>query len=95
LELVERQGQGKGTHYKVPVKPAPPVATANVPVGKLAQLIAEDGFVTNASYRKAFNVEREEAKTALAQLVERGVLVRVGERKGARYERGPNWKGPS
>jgi len=51
----------------------------------------DEGFVTNASYRKAFGVGREEAKTALAQLVERGVLELVGERKAARYQPGPRW----
>ena len=89
--LIERQGQGKGTHYKVPVRPFPPIAETGASAGTLARLMADDGFVTNASCRQAFGVEREEARTALAQLVERGVLVLVGERKGARYERGPNW----
>lgn len=93
--LIERQGRGKGTHYKVPVNPPSVTTDATALRAGLSQLLDEAGFVTNAGYRKVFGVGREEAKAALTSLVERGVLVRVGEKKGARYERGPNWKGRS
>lgn len=50
------------------------------------------GAVTNADYQKLARVPRKTATRDLAALVKKGLLRRVGERRGARYEiepRGP------
>jgi hypothetical protein len=57
----------------------------------LAQRLEARGYVQNADYRDAFGVDRHEALRGLGELVDRGVLVREGERRGARYIPGPHY----
>jgi predicted HTH transcriptional regulator len=58
---------------------------------RLIGRMAEAGRITNAGYRDAFDVERLEARRALAALVAQGVFQLAGERRGAHYLPGPSW----
>lgn len=51
------------------------------------RLVDEQGTVQNADVRHAAGVDRQEALRAFESLVHRGVLERVGERRGTRYRR--------
>lgn len=90
-ELVElgqigAEGRGKGARYHVIA--APPSS----PRQTLAVKMKETGAVKNADFRGAFGMTRDEAKQELARLADTGVLVREGERRGAKYRPGPGWE---
>jgi predicted transcriptional regulator len=70
-------------------------AAASVPLTPqrvLAARMAEGGSIQNTDYREAFGVDRREATATLNRLVNDGVVVRVGERRGTRYQPGPRWE---
>lgn len=54
--------------------------------------MARQGFIQNKDYREIFGINRLEASQRLADLVIQGVLIRQGERRGARYQAGPVWE---
>jgi predicted HTH transcriptional regulator len=45
----------------------------------------EQGFIKNADYREIFNVQRIDARRALASMVSTGILELGGKRRGAHY----------
>lgn len=90
--LLTAAGQTSGMRYRVVQAGAEPRLAAT-PAQRLGVRMDEAGFITNADYREAFGVDREEAKRALADLVSKEVLVGTGEKRGARYHRGPRWPG--
>jgi ATP-dependent DNA helicase RecG len=83
----EKRGRG-ATYTVVDAGMQPTALTAE---DSLAVRLRSNGTIQNADYRELFNVERRAAITALAGLVDRGVLVRTGERRGARYSAGPEF----
>jgi ATP-dependent DNA helicase RecG len=83
----EKRGRG-ATYTVVDAGMQPTALTAEE---SLAVRLRSKGSIQNADYRELFNVERRAAITALAGLVDRGVLVRTGERRGARYSAGPEF----
>lgn len=85
--VTSSEKRGRGATYSVvdaDMQPAP-----MTPEESLALRLRSEGSIQNADYREVFKVERRAAITALAALVEQGVLVRSGERRGARYTAGP------
>lgn len=91
--LVDVFGAGAGTRYRV-IRAAvsmPGPTGARSPMERLVARMSDVGFITNSDYRDAFGVDRNTAKTALARWVWDGVLVREGERRGARYRPASRW----
>ena len=80
--------KGRGARYHVL---APPVLKPTPQQG-LAARMARQGFIQNKDYREIFGINRLEASQRLADLVIQGVLIRQGERRGARYQAGPVWE---
>jgi ATP-dependent DNA helicase RecG len=54
------------------------------------RFVREHGLIQRKDVVELCRLNDGQAKRLLASLTDRGVLVRVGERKGARYEKGPN-----
>jgi ATP-dependent DNA helicase RecG len=52
--------------------------------------VREHGSIRRSDVVELCRLGADQAKRLLARLVEAGALVRVGEGKGSRYERGPN-----
>jgi ATP-dependent DNA helicase RecG len=85
--VTSSEKRGRGATYSVvdaDMQPAP-----MTPEEAIALRMRSQGSIQNADYREVFKVERRAAITALSELVEQGVLVRTGERRGARYTAGP------
>lgn len=80
--------KGRGARYHVL---APPVSKPTPPQG-LAARMTRQGFIQNKDYREIFGINRLEASQRLADLVMEGVLIRQGERRGARCQAGPAWQ---
>jgi ATP-dependent DNA helicase RecG len=89
--LVRATGSGAGTRYRVVRDSVSSAPSTPPPIERLVTRMAEAGFITNTDYRDAFDVDRSTAKTALATWVGQGVLVREGQRRGARYRPGDRW----
>lgn len=86
---------GRGANYQVSLRS---MANAPKPADVLALRLRTNGSIQNADYREVFGASRAEAKAALSDLVERGVLLRSGERRGTRYSAGPGlnaWSPPA
>lgn len=83
-------GAGAGTRYRV-VRDAVPLPAPTGPVARLDARLDDNGFITNTDYREAFGVDRQAATAGLAAWVSAGVVLREGEKRGARYTRGPAW----
>jgi len=84
------EGRGRGARYEVVGGSAAPPRRLT-PVEVLAVRMRDRGFIKNADYRETHDVDRPQATRALSELVDRGVLIREGERRGARYRPGANW----
>jgi ATP-dependent DNA helicase RecG len=89
--LVQATGSGAGTRYRVARSSVPAAPTATPPLERLRTRMAEAGFITNADYRDAFDVDRHVAKAALASWVGEGALLREGHRRWTRYSPGERW----
>jgi ATP-dependent DNA helicase RecG len=87
--ITEPAKPGRAARYQV-VRGGAPVPVT--PQRVLGARMAERGSIQNTDYREAFGVGRREATAALNQLVDDGVVVRVGERRGTRYQPGPRWE---
>ncbi len=92
LGLVTASGLvGRGARYRVAQAGASPVTAKQGPREVLARRMTQKGFITNGDYREVFGLDESRAKRALARLVESGVLVSQGERRGRRYLGGAGW----
>lgn len=93
--VVPPEKSGRGARYRL----APEVVQAKrwleARVSALGRFLAEHDFLKNADYRDLFDVPRYRAVAELRRLVEEGYLVMEGERRGARYQRGPKLGIPS
>ncbi len=93
--LVHKEGSGRSLKYKVAAASLPALMKAKpAPMAALVERMQTAGFIRNEDYREAFAVGRFEASRALNTLVKAGVLVKTGERRGARYTPGPSWPPP-
>jgi len=81
---------GRAARYEV-VRGGAGVSTPLTPEKVLAARMAQAGSIQNTDYREAFGVGRHEATGALNRLVDEGIVVKVGERRGTRYQPGPRW----
>lgn len=91
LGLVIARGRGRGARYAVQPGQMARREAQLTPEHVLAHRMAQQGSIQNADYRDAFGVDRRSALVALSALLDSGVLVRVGERRGTRYRPGPSW----
>jgi ATP-dependent DNA helicase RecG len=91
--LVSSTGTGARTQYRVRREGAPVIGNQRLltPIDLLEIRMRDTGFITNADYRESFGCSRYEATAGLKQWVDEGVLVREGERRGARYRAGARW----
>jgi ATP-dependent DNA helicase RecG len=87
--LVAPERAGRGARYRLApeVLQAKRWLEARIPV--LRRFLVEHESLKNADYRSLFGVPRYRAVSELRRLVEDGYLVLEGERRGARYRRGP------
>lgn len=86
--LMERSGRRGGTRYRLAHELAPP-AGLRLSRGELLQIVvamAQEGEVTNRAVRYRTGLDRQDALSLLDELVKSGLLRRVGQRRGARYE---------
>ena len=91
LGLLEARGRGRGARYTVQREALARGREPLTPERVLALRIQQEGSIQNRDYRDAFGVDRRAALAALNGLVAQGVLVREGQRRGARYRPGPAW----
>jgi len=91
--LVAMTGTGATARYRVQVDAIVAGTAPRLlkPIDLLSIRMRATGYITNADYREAFGVDRHEATAGLAEWVTEGVLVREGERRGAKYRPGPAW----
>lgn len=87
--ITPAEAGGRGAVYRV----APNLREARgVLEGRLSALrdfLSSHPYLRNADYRNLFEATRARAKRELGSLVEKGLLVMEGERRGARYVAGP------
>ena len=94
LGLISPEGRkGRGARYRVVGSGQTSKAPRPTSRQALGVRMAEQGHVKNADYRDIMGGGRVEATRALRDLCDAGVLVREGERRGARYRSGPGWAG--
>ncbi len=87
--FLEQHGERGGAQYRLARSLRPP-AGLRLDEDELADLVeqlAAQGAVTNGGVRQATGLDRVAALRILERLVAEGRLVRVGERRGARYVR--------
>ncbi len=87
--LLVQDGERSGARYRLADDITAPSGLRLGRTDLLALVLALAGErpVTNAVVRERFSLDRAEALQILNELVNRGDLVRVGERRGARYIR--------
>ena len=86
--LLQRTGQRGGTRYQLVAELAPP-AGLRLTRDELRNLVlemAKDGPVTNQMVRERTGLDRQDVLSLFDDLVATGSLVRLGERRGTRYE---------
>lgn len=87
--FLEQQGQRGGATYRLGGSLHPPAGLRLKPA-ELADLVlqlANGGPITNSDVRAATGLDRAEALALLTRLLNEGLLVRTGERRGAKYSR--------
>lgn len=55
--------------------------------------MGDTGFIRSADLQTAYGIDRNVATKMLNRLVDAGVLLKEGERRGTRYRPGPAWEG--
>lgn len=85
--LLVQQGTKSGAKYVLADEIAPPpgLRLSRANLQELVIDLARSSAVTNGLLRERASVDRAEALRVLNELVESGRLVRLGERRGARY----------
>lgn len=85
--LLERIGERGGTRYRLAGDLTPPAGLRldRSEIGEIVLSLAEDGPVTNARVRTVTGLDRQDALSVLDELVAKGALVRVGQKRGTRY----------
>lgn len=85
--FLEQLGERGGAQYRLVDDLAPPAGLRLDPteLGDVVVGLTRDGPVTNAVVRERTGLDRAQALALLTALVEHGRLVRIGERRGARY----------
>jgi len=86
--LLQREGVRAGARYVLAADIAPPpgLRLSRTDLHELVLGLAQSSPVTNQLVRERLSVDRVEALCVLSELVEAGKLVRLGERRGVRYE---------
>jgi ATP-dependent DNA helicase RecG len=82
-----QHGERGGANYSLEGSLAPP-AGLRLDTDELVALIvklADEGPISNADVRDATGLERVEARSLLARLVDDGRLVQIGQKRGTRY----------
>ena len=85
--LLEQRGRRGGATYHLEDDLAPPAGLRLEP-DELADFVVDlavDDWISNSSVREATGLERNEARSLLAKLVDEGRLQQTGERRGTRY----------
>ena len=87
-DLLVREGAKSGARYVLAADIAPPpgLRLSRANLHELVLDLARSSPVTNQLVRERLSVDRVEALRVLGELVEAGKLVRLGERRGVRYE---------
>ncbi|MFN3429913.1 MAG: SNF2-related protein, partial [Candidatus Sericytochromatia bacterium] len=81
---------------RTPDTPPPPArrhATNDRVQCKLAGLMQSSGFIRSADVQAVYGIDGGMATRMLNRLVEAGVLLKEGERRGTRYRPGTGWQG--
>lgn len=90
--FVRQQGKRGGTAYYLDESLAPPAGLRldRAELATAIEAMATERPITNALVRSATGLDRGEVKYLLKRLVDEGRLVKLGERRGARYHRPEN-----
>lgn len=85
--LLVQQGTKSGAKYVLAddITPPPGLRLSRANLQELVIDLARSSTVTNGLLRERLSVDRAEALRVLNELVESGRLIRLGERRGARY----------
>ncbi|MGH3569133.1 MAG: RNA-binding domain-containing protein [Pseudonocardia sp.] len=85
--LLVQEGSSSGARYVLAdnIMPPPGLRLSQANLHDLALDLARSSPITNQLLRERLSVDRVEALRLLQELVEAGKLIRVGERRGARY----------
>ena len=87
--IVELSGKGRGAKYHLSLSVSRTVTLVTKRLPRLREHLAVKDFISNANYRTLFNLSRNQARQELKFLCERGYLQLTGERRGAKYQKGP------
>jgi len=80
--LVEPQGFGRWTSYRIFVSPKLPIKTEE---DRILIYIQEHGSITNAQCRELLGVEQHQAYYLLKKLCDQGQMKPIGTGKGRHY----------
>ncbi|MNS12958.1 RNA polymerase-associated protein RapA [compost metagenome] len=78
---------------RAPKAPTPRPAEKAPPRRALEACMGDTGFIRSADLQTAYGIDRNVATKMLNRLVDAGVLLKEGERRGTRYRPGPAWEG--
>jgi ATP-dependent DNA helicase RecG len=87
--IIESRGKTRGTKYFLSLTVTRIVTLILGRLPKLREFLAEKEFISNVDYRTLFNLTRRQARDELKALCDKGYLILVGERRGAKYQKGP------
>ncbi|OGP59301.1 MAG: hypothetical protein A2V67_15690 [Deltaproteobacteria bacterium RBG_13_61_14] len=87
--IIETRGKTKGAKYFLSLTVTRIVTLILGRLPKLREFLAEKEFVSNADYRALFSLSRRQARDELKALCDKGYLTLIGERRGAKYQKGP------
>ena len=86
--LIRLGQRGGSTYHLAPDLGVPArIRHTDDELDRIALTLAADGEVTNSSLRARTGLDRPAALKVLQRLVDRGDLIRLGERRGARYRK--------
>lgn len=93
--LLVQEGARSGARYRLAdsITPPPGLRLSPANLRDLVLDLARRGPVTNRQLRERLSLDRLETLRLLTGMVESGDLVRLGERRGARYVLAEHWDG--
>jgi len=86
MGLVEQHEVKRWAHYVLnPAAVLPPGVEAQTDDARIVTYVRQYTSISNAQCRELLGLRRRQAHSVLKKAVEKGLLVRVGEKRGARY----------
>jgi ATP-dependent DNA helicase RecG len=89
--IIESRGKTRGTKYFLSLTVTRIVTLILGRLPKLREFLEGKESISNGDYRTLFNLTRRQARDELKALCDKGYLILVGERRGAKYQKGPTF----